>query len=189
MVQLHFKSQKQCMYVPVVTLKTRQSIELKTLLSKTFKRSVIWNEYKSKIQTVTAGVGAANNDIKIILLDSSNQGMSRLTVAGYPNNGQVRFGDPAVQPDTYKKCFTPTEEIKDYNLLIDDRNIYDQNISDSITRYNELLKQTTGRSKDYTTGSLISYDYYLKYFDKVVLNASQQPLLYSDPKAIQQIEF
>ena len=66
------------MYVPVVTLKTKQNIELKKLLSKTFKRSVVWNQYKSKIQTVTTGVGAVNTNTKRILLDSSFQGVSRL---------------------------------------------------------------------------------------------------------------
>ena len=120
---------------------------------------------------------------------SSYQRVSRLIVAGYPSNGQVRFGDPAVQAAVYRKYFTPSTEIKDYNLLIDGRNFYDQNISDSITRYNELLKQTTGRSEEYTTGSLISYDYYLKDFNIVAINVSQQSILDYDPKAIQQIEF
>ena len=54
-------------------------------------------------------------------------------------------------------------EIKDYNVLIDGRNFYDQNINNSITRYNELLKLTTGKSEDYTTGCLIDYDWYIKF--------------------------
>ena len=33
------------LYVPVVTLQTKQ------LISKGFKRSIFWNEYKSKIET------------------------------------------------------------------------------------------------------------------------------------------
>ena len=45
--------------------------------------------------------------------------MSRLFVTGYPNNGQVRFGDLAAQVAVYRKYFTPSTEIKDYNLLID----------------------------------------------------------------------
>ena len=138
---------------------------------------------------MTAGAGVANSDIKRILLDSSYQGVSRLIVAAYPNNGRVRFGNPAQQAALYRKYFTPSSEIKDYNLLINGRNFYDQNISDTITRYNELLKQTTGKSEDYTTGSLIDYDYYLKNFNIAVISASQQSILDSDPKPIQQIEF
>ena len=53
-------------------------------------------------------------------------------------------------------------EIKDYNVSIDG-NFYDQNINNSITRYNELLKLTTGKSEDYTTGCLIDYDWYIKF--------------------------
>ena len=137
---------------------------------------------------MTAGAGVANSDLKRILLNSSYQGVSRLIVAAYPNNGQVRFGNPAQQAAVYRKYFTPSSEIKDYNLLINGRNFYDQNISDSIARYNELLKQTTGRSEDCTTGSLTDYDYYLKKFNIAVINASQQSILDSDPKAIQQIQ-
>ena len=39
------------LYVPVVTLPTKESINLTKQLSKRFKRSIFWNEYKSKIET------------------------------------------------------------------------------------------------------------------------------------------
>ena len=38
--------------VPVVTLQTKESIKLTKQLTKGFKRSVFWNEYKSKIETL-----------------------------------------------------------------------------------------------------------------------------------------
>ena len=47
-----FQITKTELYVPVVTLKTQNNNELTELLRKGFKRSVIWKEYKSKIQTV-----------------------------------------------------------------------------------------------------------------------------------------
>ena len=73
--------------------------------------------------------------------------------------------------------------------MIDGRNFYDQSINDSITRYTELLKFTTGRSEDYSTGCLIDYDYYVKDFNIVAIELSYQSILNSDPKVIQQIEF
>ena len=39
------------LYVPVVTLPTKENVKLTDLSDKGFKRSVYWNEYKSKIQT------------------------------------------------------------------------------------------------------------------------------------------
>ena len=82
--------------------------------------------------------------------------------------------------ESHKRYYLPRIKIKDYNVLIDGRNFYDQNINDSITRYTELLKFTTGRSEDYSTGCLIDYVYYTKDY---------QSVLNSDPKVIQQIEF
>ena len=39
-----------------------------------------------------------------------------------------------------KKYFLPRIEIKDCIILIDGKNFYDQNVSDKITKYNELIK-------------------------------------------------
>ena len=51
-----FKITKTELYVPVVTLNTNDNLKLTKLLSKGFKRSVFWNEYKSKIQTEAADI-------------------------------------------------------------------------------------------------------------------------------------
>ena len=48
-------------------------MKLTKLLSKGFKRSVFWNEYKSKIETRELD----NNNLIRILLDSSFQGVNR----------------------------------------------------------------------------------------------------------------
>ena len=81
------------------------------------------------------------------------------------------------------------EQKLNYNFLIDVRNFYDQIINDSITRYNELLRLTTGKSEDYTTGCLIDYDYYINNHNIIAVDLSHQAVLDSDPKEIQQIEF
>ena len=69
------------------------------------------------------------------------------------------------------------------------RNFYDQKANSSIVRYNELLKMTTGKPEDYSTGCLLDYEYYLKDFDIVGIDLSHQAVLDSDPKVDQQIEF
>ena len=45
-----FQIKKTELYVPVVSLSTNDNLTLTKLFSKEFKRSVFWNEYKSKIQ-------------------------------------------------------------------------------------------------------------------------------------------
>ena len=53
-----------------------------------------------------------------------------------------------------KKYFLPRGEIKNYNVLIDGRNFYDQPINELIKQPDEVRKVSTGHGEDYTTGSL-----------------------------------
>ena len=148
-----------------------------------FKRSVIWNECKSKIQTVsTIPAEGGNIDSKRILLNSSFQRVNRLFVMGFNTNTVKRNTDDA---ESHRRYFLPRIEIKDYNVLIDERSFDDQNINDSITRYNELLKLTTGKSEDYTTGCLIDHDYYINDYNIAAVDLSHQAILNLDPKSIQ----
>ena len=50
-----FQITKTELYVPAVTLNTDNNKKFSDLLKKGYKRSVFWNEYKSKIQTETTG--------------------------------------------------------------------------------------------------------------------------------------
>ena len=51
-----------------------------------------------------------------------------------------------------------------------------------------MLKLTTGKSEDYTTGCLLDFQYYKDHYNIVAVNLSKQAILDSDPKGIQQIE-
>ena len=80
-------------------------------------------------------------------------------------------------------------DIKDSNILIDGGNFYDQNISDDFKKYEELRKVMTGRGEDYTTGSLLDYDYWEENYKLICCDLSKQKVLDSNLKANQQIEF
>ena len=88
-----------------------------------------------------------------------------------------------------ENIFLPRVDIKDYNILIDGRNFYDQNISDDFKKYKELRKVMTGRGEYYTTGSLLDYDFWKNNYKLVCCNLSKQKVLGSNSKANQQIEF
>ena len=49
-----FKITSTKLYVTIVTLSTRDNVKLTKQLNEGFKRSVYWNEYKSKIETKEA---------------------------------------------------------------------------------------------------------------------------------------
>ena len=68
-----FKITSIKLYVPTVTLSTKDNVNLTKQLNEGFKRSVYWNECKSKIETKTAD----NNNVTRFFLDASFQGVNR----------------------------------------------------------------------------------------------------------------
>ena len=118
--------------VPIVTLSTKDNVNLTKQLNKGFKRSVYWNEYKSKIETKDLD----NDNITRFPLDASFQGVHRLFVLVFNNTSQNVANNPinntpnSVQRDSYRKYFLPRVDITNYNVLIDSRNFYDQPMND-----------------------------------------------------------
>ena len=89
------------LYVPIVTLSIEDNSKLTKLLNEGFKRPIYWNEYKvTPNKTVEL---TAVNDVKYIreLLDSSCQGVKKLSVLAYNNTA----GNDQVSVDSYKKYF------------------------------------------------------------------------------------
>ena len=168
------------LYIPVCTLKAKENIKLTKLQSKGFKRSVFWNEYKSKIETQDLD----NNNLKIILLDSSFQGVNRLFVLG---NDNTENGNNRVERNSHQKNFLPRINLTKFNVLVDGRNFYDQPVSDQIRKDDELRKLCTGSSSDYSTGCLLDYNYYKDHFLIIACNLQQQKELVANPRSIQQI--
>ena len=90
-------------------------------------------------------------------MDTAIPGVNILFVAGFNYNA----GDNnKVLRNSHGKYFLPRVDVKDYNVLIDGRNFYGQNISDDFKKYEELRKVMTGRGEHYTSGSLLDYDYW-----------------------------
>ena len=64
-----FKITSTKLYVPIITLSTKDNENLAKQLNEGFKRSVYWNEYKSKIETQEADA----SNLKRFPLDASFQ--------------------------------------------------------------------------------------------------------------------
>ena len=56
-------------------------------------------------------------------------------------------------------------------------------------KYYNIRKIATGQWYDYTTGCLLHYNNFKKYFKMIEIDLSKQQVLDVDPKAIQQINF
>ena len=171
------------LHVPIVTLSTRDSANLRKQLNKGFKRSVYWNSYETKPAKV---IEQGKNIYE--LLNASFQGVKRLFVLAY----YIAIGDNADQEagiKDNKKYFLPRGEIKNYNVLIDGRNFYDQPINDLIKQYDEVRKVSTGQGDDYTTGCLLHYAYFEDNYRLIAVDLSKLKALAADPRTIQEILF
>ena len=60
--------------------------------------------------------------------------------------------------------------------------------NDKVT-YENVRKIATCQGDDYTTGCLLDYIYFKKYYKMIAIDLSKQQALDADPKAIQQINF
>ena len=98
------------LYVPVVTFQFKIQQLLEQLISG-FKRKINWNKYEPKVST------ERQNNYLDFLIDPSLQGVNRLFV--------LSFEDEA-QRTSYKRYCLRTVQIKNYNVMIDGQNYFDQ---------------------------------------------------------------
>ena len=73
--------------------------------------------------------------------------------------------------------------------MIDGKNFFDQPVKNNKVTYENIRKIATGQGDDYTTGCLLDYTYFKKYYKMIAVDLSKQQALDADPKAIQQINF
>ena len=65
----------------------------------------------------------------------------------------------------------------------------EKTINNNFKTYGNIRKIATGRGDDYTTGCLLDYIYFNKYYKMIAVDLSKQKVVDADPKAIQQINF
>ena len=138
------------LYVPVVTLSKEGNKNFIEQQNKGFQRSIYWNEYKTK----EISENGDDNDVKYISLDPSCQVVNRFFIMTYSRE--------ADQPDrnSQQKFYLPRIDLKKYNVIIVGRHFYDNPIESDIEKYREIKKVMIGKGEDYTTGSLLDFNYF-----------------------------
>ena len=162
------------LYVPVVTLSTQENTKFLQQLKSGFKRVINWNKYLSKPELL------AQNPNLNHLVEPSFQGINRVFVLAFENDND-RTSD--------EEYYLPTVEIKDYNIVINGENFFDQSIKNNKLTYDNIRKLATGQGDDYTTGCLLDYPYFKDTYKMIAVDLSKQQALDADPRAIQQINF
>ena len=162
------------LYVPVVTLSTQENAKLLQQLKSGFKIVIKWNKYLSKPELL------AQNPNLNHLVEPSFQGVNRLFVLAFENDAQRTSA---------KRYYLQNVEIKDYNIIINGQNFFDQPIKNIKITYENIKKIATGQGDHYTTGCLLDYSYFMDTYKMIAVDLSKQQVLDAGPRAIQQINF
>ena len=109
-----FSMTESNLYIPVVTLSTQDNAKLLPQLKSDFKRTISWNKYLSKPELL------AQNENLNHLIETSFQGVNRLFVLVFEQ------GDDNDKRISNKRNYIPNVEIKDYIVIIDRKNFFDQ---------------------------------------------------------------
>ena len=163
------------LYVSVVTLSTQENTKFFQQLKSGFKRVINWNKYLSKPELL------AQNPSLNHLVEPSFQGVNRLFVLAFENDDDDRTSD-----DRY---YLSTVEIKDYNIMINGENFFDQPIKNNKITYENIRIIAIGQGDDNTTGCLLNYPYFANTYKMIAVDLSRQQALDADPRAMQQINF
>ena len=170
------------LYVPIVTLSSKGNVKLVKLLQEGFRRSVYWNQCRTKIETRDLH----NSNLTRFPLNASFQVVRRLFVLPFENTDN---GAKKVERNSHTKYFLPRVNMTNCNVLIEGRNFYDQPINDLVKQYDKIRKTATGQGDYYITGCLLDYQYLKHQFNPTAVDLSKQKELDADSRAIQQIEF
>ena len=136
------------------------------------KTKTDWNKYESSVKTF------AQNRYLNYLINPSFQEVNKLFVLSFENEN-----------DRTSHSLSSKAEIKDYNVMIDGKNFFDQPINSMTKTYENIRKIATGQGDDYTTGCLLDYSYFKENYKLIAIVLSKQQALDAVPKAIHQINF
>ena len=162
------------LYVPVVTLSTQENTKLLQQLKSGFKRVINWNKYLSKPELLRRNPNLNH------LAEPSFQGINRFFVLAFEGDAQRT---------SHYNYYLANVEIKNYNIMNNGENFFDQPIKNDKVTYEYIRKIATGNGDDYTTGCLLDYPYFMNTYKMIPVDLSKQQVLDTDPTAIQQINF
>ena len=89
----------------------------------------------------------------------------------------------------HSENYLPKVEIKDYSVMVDGKNLFEEAINNYFKTYENIRKTATGQWDDYTTGCLLDYPYFKETYEMIEIDLSKQQALDIHPRAIQQINF
>ena len=120
---------------------------------------------------------AVNNNLNISISPTLTN-VNRLFVLAYQT---------ADNRQSFSQFYLPNVMVKDYNVIIDKLAFFDLPIKNEEEAYEKIID--ISRNNEYTTGNLLDYDYFKKYYKLIAIDLSKQQVLQENEDLIQQINF
>ena len=155
--------------IPVVTLSTQDDNKLLQQQKTGYKRTIKWNKYRSDISSQTK-----NSNLNYSI--DPRFKVNRLFVLSYENEDDRT---------SFSKYYMPTVEIKDYNVLVDGKNLY-VSIKSKEETYEKIIEMR--KNNEYTTGNLLDYEHFSNHYKLIATDLSKQMEL-ENANTMQQINF
>ena len=86
------------------------------------------------------------------LIDPTFTNINRLFVLSF---ARTNTGD---NRDSFSDCYLPNIQIKDFNVLIDGKSLFDLPVKNEEEAYEKIMD--TSNDNDYTTGNLLDFVYF-----------------------------
>ena len=149
-----FKITDTKLYVPVVTLSTKDDNNFLEQLKSGFKRTIKWNKDRSEMTNQTNNLN--------YLIDPTFTKVNRLFVLSFENENDRT---------SFSKYYVPNVQIKDFNVLIDGKSFFDMPIKNEEETYEQIIEM--GRNNDYKTDNLLDYEYFSKHYKLIAIDLSK----------------
>ena len=120
---------------------------------------------------------AINNNLNI-LIDPTFTNVNRFFVLEYQN---------ADDRQSFSQFYLPRVMVKDFSVLNDKLAFFDLPIKTEEEAYEKNID--ISRNNEYTTGNLLDYDYFKKYYKLIAVDLSKRQVLQENEDLIQQINF
>ena len=119
-------------------------------------------------------IQSQNNNLTY-LIDPTFTNVNRLFVLWFTRNN----ADDNI--DSFSDYYVPNVEIKDFNVLIDEKSFFDLPVKIEEEAYEKTMDMSN--NNDYTTGNLLDFVYFKQNYRLIAIDLSKQTKL-KDPQQI-----
>ena len=99
----------------------------------------------------------------IYLIDLTFTKVNRLFVLSFENEENRT---------SFSKYYIPKVEIKDFNVLIDGKGLFDVPVKNKEEAYEKTM--SISKNNDYAIGNLLDFEYFSKHYNLIAIDLSKQ---------------